>query len=106
MIVFQWSAVAVEGQSSSALKIIRRWARNGLGEIGWPAGRVFKNSRCCEAITVEYFFDDMTSFERAWESLVQSDKAALLWEELRPLLNEEKLDRQLYSLSYARTPSL
>ena len=105
MIVFQWSAVALEGRGEPALAAVRRWARDGLADLDWPAGRVFVSCCACEAITVEYAFDDVNSFERAWERLLQSERAALLWEELRPLLVEDLVDRQLYSVSYARTPS-
>lgn len=103
MIVFQWSAVPVTGRSGSVLKIVRRWARTELSDLGWPAGRVFKNPNECDCITVEYCFEDMGSFERAWERLMQSEEAASLWEELRPLLDEDRTDRQLFSVKYART---
>jgi hypothetical protein len=62
-------------------------------EIGWPSGRIFTNCRNCGAITVEYDFDDMDTFESAWESLLRCEKAVALWEELRPMLDEDHMDR-------------
>jgi hypothetical protein len=102
MIVFQWSALAIDGHADSALRIIKRWARTGLLEIGWPSGRTYINCRDCGAIIVEYHFDDMSTFESAWESLLRCERVAAFWEELRPMLNEDHMDRQLYSVSYAR----
>ena len=102
MIVFQWSAVAIDGRANSARKIIKRWACTELLDIGWPSGRIYTNCRNCGAITVEYDFDDMGTFEDAWENLLRCGGAAEFWEELRPMLDEDHMDRQLYSVSYAR----
>ena len=102
MIVFQWSAQAVEGRADSARRAIKRWACQELTEIGWPSGRIFVNCRNCSAITVEYHFEDMSAFETAWENLLRCERVAAFWEELRPMLNEEHVDRQLFSATYAR----
>ena len=102
MIVFQWSAVALEGRGDRAMGVIKRWAKDELAEIGWPSGKVYRRCHCGEAITVEYCFDDMSSFERAWECLMKSEKAALFWLELQPFLEEDQMDRQLYQVCYAR----
>lgn len=106
MIVFQWSAVAVDGHADTALVLVKRWAWEELSDIGWPAGRVFTNCKNCGAITVEYVFDSMSSFESAWENLLHCERAASLWEELKPLLDEDQVDRQLFSASYARNKTL
>ena len=101
MIIFQWSAVAVEGHTATVLDVIRRWAQHELLELGWPSGRIFRGIGHRGSITIEHHFDNMDAFERAWEDLLHSDKAPALWAELQPYLVEDDIDRQLYVVRYA-----
>ena len=105
MIIFQWSAVAVDGCVDHVVSIARRWVHSELIELGWPAGRIFRSVGQRGSLTVEHHFDDMLLFERAWEDLLSSDKAPELWAELQPYLVDDNVDRQLYSVTYARDRS-
>ena len=105
MIIFQWSALAVDACFEQALGVVRRWVHIDLVELGWPSGRIFRSAGQRGSITVEHHFDDMPGFERAWEDLLNSDKAPELWAELQPYLVEDNVDRQLFSVSYARDRS-
>ena len=105
MIIFQWSAVAVDGCVDHVVSIVRRWVHSDLIELGWPAGRILRSACQRGSLTVEHHFDDMPLFERAWEGLLNSDKAPELWAELQPYLVDDNVDRQLYSVTYARDRS-
>ena len=105
VIIFQWSAVATEGCTEQVLGVVRRWVHTDLIELGWPPGRIFRAAGQRGSMTIEHHFDDMPGFERAWEVLLNSEKAPELWAELQPYLVDDNVDRQLYSVSYARDRS-
>ena len=105
MIIFQWSAVSRDGYVDLLLGIVRRWVHFDLLELGWPAGRILRCASENGSVTVEHHFDDMQAFERAWESLLNSEQAPGFWAELRPYLADDDIDRQLYSVTYARDRS-
>ena len=105
MIIFQWSAISRDGYFDLFLGIVRRWVHFNLLELGWPAGRILRCASENGSVTVEHHFDDMQAFERAWESLLNSEQAPGFWAELRPYLADDDIDRQLYSVTYARDRS-